>query len=541
MTTHRSDSPPSGPLGPDDLAALLTAGPNMLSALSRYAESFWMPFLLSSGYFRNAESDKLPRATPTENLTDYMSLGRFNLELAAKAVFGVLSAWGGFQQMAAGEIARRLKDGSPDSIFKYSIGLAVLMETMAVRFPDAVRGIEPEFGFHFERGDTSRKVVETDRFILYQVLPTDAGVTVRRGGKPLLILPPYVLGANILGFLPGEQRSYAHSFANQGVPTYIRILKDIRTTEALQVMTGEDDARDTRLFCETLTARHGAAVTLNGYCQGGFSALCNLLSGTLDGLVDAFITCVAPMDGTRSKGLSGFLANLPQRFNHLDYGTKTLSNGNRVADGQLMGWVYKLKSIDEEFPVSAFFRDLAMVAARKGQATPLSKTAAGLNYWLTYERFDLPLAITRMSFASFTTPISADGTLPVKLFDRPLTLERIREKKLPWLICYGLQDNLVEPAAALAPLDWVDAEVSAFPKGHVAMATSWSHPASACALHTRFGEEKARGPVRFHLDLEAAAKRPAPPARRRSAKTAGRDRPKGRAKRKTATGPKDKA
>jgi hypothetical protein len=48
--------------------------------------------------------------------------------------------------------------------------------------------------------------------------------------KPVLIIPPYVLGANILGFLPGEQRSYAHCFANQGFPTYIRILKAIDTS-----------------------------------------------------------------------------------------------------------------------------------------------------------------------------------------------------------------------------------------------------------------------------------------------------------------------
>jgi hypothetical protein len=63
----------------------------------------------------------------------------------------------------------------------------------------------------------------------------------------------------------------------------------------------------------------------------------------------------------------------------------------------------------------------------------------------------------------------------------------------------------VDLATALAPLDHVGAEISAFPKGHVAMATSWSDPKSACALHTRFGEKNYRGPVRFQLDIEAAA------------------------------------
>jgi hypothetical protein len=37
----------------------------------------------------------------------------------------------------------------------------------------------------------------------------------------------------------------------------------------------------------------------------------------------------------------------------------------------------------------------------------------------------------------------------------------------------------------------------------VAIATSWSDPKSACALHTRFGDDQVRGPVRFQLDLDA--------------------------------------
>lgn len=84
---------------------------------------------------------------------------------------------------------------------------------------------------------------------------------------------------------------------------------------------------------------------MNGYCQGGFFAFLNVASGKLDGLVDALITCVAPIDGSLSKGLRTFLKNLPDRFNDLEYGSKTLPNGVKVADGDIMAWVYKLKSI----------------------------------------------------------------------------------------------------------------------------------------------------------------------------------------------------
>lgn len=488
------------------LSYLASASPNGISALFRYSNEFIIPYMLATNYFRDVEAAKLWRKNPHQTLKDYTDLGRFNLDLCNRALIGALDAFGDYFRLESSKMLQAavplIFSGDWSSLEHLIQRKTELLALMAFRYPEAIRAIEPEYGFHFERGD-SPKVAETDRFILYQVLPTDPTVSVRTGGKPVLILPPYVLGANILGFLPGEKRSYAHSFANQGIPTYIRILKDIQTTEALQLMTGEDDARDTRTFCEALRERHGRGITLNGYCQGGFSALCNLLSGELDGLVDAFISCVAPMDGTRSEGLSSFLANLPKRFNDLDYGTKTLPNGNQVADGKLMGWVYKLRSIEDESPIAAFYRDLMMFASQRSTEFKISKTAAALNYWLNNERNDLPMEITRMSFVSYTTPITQDGTLPVTLFGRKLNFQRLQAKQIPWLICYGLSDNLVEPLTALAPLDYVQAEVSAFPKGHVAIATSWSDPKSACALHTRFGDKNYRGPVRFQLDLEA--------------------------------------
>jgi hypothetical protein len=121
---------------------------------------------------------------------------------------------------------------------------------------------------------------------------------------------------------------------------------------------------------------------------------------------------------------------------------------------------------------------------------------------MSNERNDLPIEITHKSFVSYNIPITQNGTLPVKLFGRRLNLKRLQEKKIQWLICYGERDDLVEKEAALAPLDYIDVEVTPFPKGHVAIATSWSNPTSACALHTRFDDKNYRGPVRFQLDLE---------------------------------------
>jgi hypothetical protein len=278
-------------------------------------------------------------------------------------------------------------------------------------------------------------------------------------------------------------------------------MKDIDATIAVQTMSLEDDARDTKYFCEQIKARHGRKVTLNGYCQGGFSSVCNILSGKLDGLVDTLITCVAPMDGTRSKGLGEFLRQLPDQFNDLVYGGKTLANGNKVANGELMGWVYKLKSMDDSGPLVAFVRDVIMLKEKPGAKSTISKTIVALNYWLQNERSDLPMSVTESSYLSYNTPVAEDGTLPVTMFGENLNFHAMKEKNIQWLICYGEQDDLVEKEVALAALDFVDAEVTPFPKGHVAIATSWSHPESKCALDTVFGEQKYRGPVRFHLDI----------------------------------------
>ena len=484
---------------------LVNASQNYLTAFSKYANDFVIPYLIATSYFNDVEKYKLWSTSPLETVQSYMDLLAFNLDLIGKGISGSMKAITNSGKMemenAIAAMFNTLFCSDGEDIEAFLARQAKMMDVMANRYPQAIQDIEPEFGFHFERGD-NKKVVETDRFILYQILPTDKKVKVNKNGKPIIIIPPFVLGANILAFLPYEDRSYTHCFANQGIPTYIRILKDISTTEALQEMTGDDDALDTRLFCEKVKERHGKPVTLNGYCQGGFSAVYNLLSGELDGLVDALITCVAPIDGARSRGLANFFKNMPQRFNDLIYGTKTLPNGNKVADGKLMGWIYKLKSIEDESPIAAFYRDLMMFGRQNTKKMKISKTAAAINYWLNNERNDLPIEVTKMSFASYHTPITKAGTLPVKLFGRKLNFKRLKEKGIKWLICYGESDDLVEKEAALAPLDYIDAEVTAFPKGHVAIATSWSNPKSACALHTRFGDQNYRGPVRFQLDLE---------------------------------------
>jgi len=166
-----------------------------------------------------------------------------------------------------------------------------------------------------------------------------------------------------------------------------------------------------------------------------------------------------------------------------------------------MSWVYKLKSIREEYPLVAMVRDLSMLELFRKKDAPVSKTILALNHWLYHQRHDLPMEITKLSFASYNTPITKEGALPFKAFNRQLNIKRLEEKGIPMLICYGENDSLVKKPCALALLDYIPAEVAPFPEGHVAIATSWSLPISEYALHTRFGGGY-RGPVRFQLDMD---------------------------------------
>ncbi len=475
------------------------------TGLTRYVQDFLEPFYVACGSFMEEECKKSPHVSPETNLEDFSALLRFNAQIAET---GSLTS----ETRAADYLAKESRrfivslfntflGGPGEKVDEYMAQKAALLQRLVVDYPDAIRAIEPEYGFHFDDG-TYRLAAETDRMWLYQVLPTTPGVEVEEGGKPIIIAHPYVLGPNIIAFLPGENKSYVHAFANKGIPTYARIIKNIWETEAVQVMSGEDDARDTTYFCRVVKERHGKPVTLNGFCQGGFICLADVLSRELDGLVDALISCVTPLDGTRSKGLVDYLEHISPRFRDLAYATKRLPSGHEVIDGRVMSWVYKLKSIEREAPVFTYYRDIEMFESmlQKGIGG-IGKTAAAINYWLIYDRTDLPPAITQMSFDSYTIPISAEGDLPFKLFGRRLNFDYMREKGIRFLICYAGKDELVDPPAALAAQDFMEVELTEFPKGHAAIATSWSDPDSEYALHKRYPNGQ-RGPVRFQLDLD---------------------------------------
>ncbi|KKP68774.1 MAG: Cation-efflux family protein [Candidatus Moranbacteria bacterium GW2011_GWE1_35_17] len=387
------------------------------------------------------------------------------------------------------------------------------IQAVGTTYPEAIEAIGPEFGFNYDGGLGFPVMVHTLRFNLCKVLPSVPGVVTKLNSKPIVVIPPFVLGANILALLPGEGRSYLHAFANAGIPTYILIMKPITSTPAVRKMTLENIAMDVKYFCQYLKNLHYNEVTINGYCQGGTVAAIIFMSGILKGLANKFITCVAPMDGTLSKGLTAFLFGLPERFRDLAYGT-TLIEGDPVASGPLMSYVYKAAALSEGGdPLTELCQTFDMLhgIAKKNGGTvethDIPKIILAIQYWLKNNRTDIPMSVTDMSFKLYTIPTRDDGTLPLQLFGRPLNFKWFREHEVPWLICHGERDDLVERRVALAPTKWLDGfvEVTPFPKGHVAIATSWSVPGSKCPLDGEFTIDGRtyRGPVKFHLDLPA--------------------------------------
>ena len=194
-------------MGPNTAAIyqLISASQNYLAGLSRYAGDFMVPYLLSTGYFKNVEDKRLASTPPLESFMSYMKLLDFNLDIFNRGLFSGMNAINGYGQMEMGSLIAALynsfSSGGGEDLSTFAKRQADLMDLVVNTSPEAIQSIEPEYGFHFESGE-HQLAAETDRFYLYRISPVDKKTGIKKDGKPVLILPPYVLGANILGFLP---------------------------------------------------------------------------------------------------------------------------------------------------------------------------------------------------------------------------------------------------------------------------------------------------------------------------------------------------
>ncbi|QNT69870.1 hypothetical protein [Defluviicoccus vanus] len=425
-----------------------------------------------------------------------------NQQLMAKGMMSAQEKMTGFvfDQIEEGMAAliNTVYQREGDTVATFMGREADIMEAVA-NFNEEIEKIKDDFGFHFS-SEHYKLAHETDTFLMYQVLPLKKGVKVRNDLKPVLLVPPYMLGVHILSFLPYENKSYAHSFANEGIPTYVRVVKDIMTTDKVQTTTPEDDCLQTLELCKKLVELHGGKkVVLNGTCQGGYISLMNVLSGKLADVCDTLITNVAPIDGTYSEAICG----MPRM--HHDFITTTLPNGNKVANGYLLSLGMRFVAIDRETPL---VKVIDQAALQKATNMNPGKTPAALFRWLLKERVHLPIGIASMSSTTFQEPIGADGTLPVSLFGKPLNVGDLAKLGVKWYQNYAIKDDLVTPPCATAGNKFLEGtqviESVAFHGGHVAILTS--PYAKRAPVNGEFVDalgNKVRGPVKFILDMAA--------------------------------------
>ena len=71
---------------------LISASQNYLSAMSKYANDFMIPYLIATSYFNDVEKQKLWSNTPLETVQSYMQLLTFNLDLVGKGISGSMQA-----------------------------------------------------------------------------------------------------------------------------------------------------------------------------------------------------------------------------------------------------------------------------------------------------------------------------------------------------------------------------------------------------------------------------------------------------------------
>ena len=156
---------------------LFNASQNFLSAFSRYANDFTLSYLISTSYFNSVEKERLQTTSPLESVQSYMELLSFNFEILSRGLSGSLKAInssGNFDiEKAVTALFNTLFMLDGEDVEAFLARQAKMMDIVANQYPRAIQDIEPEYGFHFERKDTSIKVAETDRFILYQILPNN--------------------------------------------------------------------------------------------------------------------------------------------------------------------------------------------------------------------------------------------------------------------------------------------------------------------------------------------------------------------------------
>jgi hypothetical protein len=172
----------------------------------KYVGNFMSPYWISLTSFSNLEKEKFFSDHPLQTSSDYLNLLRFNLQVLENGFKGTFSMMNTYHAHKAEEAFNAWLNTffgrQGEDIAGFAARQAKLLHKVVYEYPEAILSVKPDYGFHFEDSSAYVKFAETERFELWQVLPLDKDRKIRENGKPILILPPYVLGGSDSEKLP---------------------------------------------------------------------------------------------------------------------------------------------------------------------------------------------------------------------------------------------------------------------------------------------------------------------------------------------------
>jgi hypothetical protein len=148
------------------VAGQVNAVQNGWTSFMKYMNEFVTPCLLSTNYFAGVEQAKLMTTSPLESFQSYMGLFDFSLELTNRFLTGSMRAINDYNnremQNAMNAWLNTLFHLEGEDITSFLNRQAKMMDSVANAYPKAIQEVEPEFGFHFERGENIRFLRRTD-------------------------------------------------------------------------------------------------------------------------------------------------------------------------------------------------------------------------------------------------------------------------------------------------------------------------------------------------------------------------------------------
>jgi hypothetical protein len=132
----------------------------------KYFHDFIDAYWISVSYFTLVEGERLVNTSPVETIRDYVDLLQLNLMIAQDALTSSHNVMSDYHLRQFNETLtawiNTVYGITGEDIETLTAKQAQLMERVVHAYPEAIRNIRDEYGFHFERG-IHPLVAETDR------------------------------------------------------------------------------------------------------------------------------------------------------------------------------------------------------------------------------------------------------------------------------------------------------------------------------------------------------------------------------------------